>query len=745
MKYKFSDLKQNFQKKIFSLLCLTGIVLLPFCNYKNDEQSFGINKIESYRATWWHLPYSTGKSGDWGRPDYGVINISNGEYTIRHAIMEGRPLGDYRLPYWPIRSFVSIFDDPAELTHQSSVSLKLDNNQKVYPFRCGNQKFSHSSLNNNRIEQGFELSEIKNSDVLKVTNQGSESPILMEHLFIIERGSCDIPVFIKAINTTEKPINDVVVTVSYSQDFNWDIFGASSSKDYSDINAPVSGKAEAFFAFSSGMQKGFEFNINESCELTYQLDQEFNAWNVSVNNISVTLEPGDSLIFSYNLRIIDTPPDKITPARFISTKRLDVLKFTNLIPMEVKTAPVNTETRVTIEDVIRNIDKPKVRGLHRITGLPKALDDLALLKEWGGNLAVTQGNPEDVRQIIERGHKLGIEMFIPGTGSYNTGGPPSFDQLFSANLRPSELPDAYGQDEDHYYWYPVKATLNFEAEFGKPMSKATQEEKVTYWSRCFVNKWRKTLENIREHHPEGKIWFYMPAPSVANIDPFDYHELFFNEVSKLGDALTVLPFYYGIDYDQIEYMVRRWKNSGISRVVFLPGGPTYLKPNQFFRAITAARRGGADGACGFAFSVTESDFDDEWRWKSVMLASQANFPSPELDAYCFIEEPAELVEALAASDVFIYSPEIISDDFAEKLDELIPGKVDVLTELPKDTATKSGRLYVITGNESEYPGKGIMRMSGNLVRLNGPDETCLSNAKSLFLRFAELASAEKNN
>ena len=71
------------------------------------------------------------------------------------------------------------------------------------------------------------------------------------------------------------------------------------------------------------------------------------------------------------------------------------------------------------------------------------------------------------------------------------------------------------------------------------------------------------------------------------------------------------------------------------------------KPSQFFRVITAARRGGADGACGFSFAVAQERPEDAWQWKSVMLAAWANFPTGELEAVALLEEPAELIEVLA--------------------------------------------------------------------------------------------------
>ena len=508
------------------------------------------------------------------------------------------------------------------------------------------------------------------------------------------------------------------------------------------------------------MKKGFEFAQTYGCEISYTLENELNAWSVNIQNIPAELAPGASLVYEYNLCIIDKIPDKTSEKKIIPEKAFDKFKFTKLKPVEIKNAPVSQEGQITIKDVILNLNKPKVRGLNLRAGMSDALTDLKTLKECGCNLVVTDmATPDETRKVVRRGHEYGMEMFMPGEGSYSSGLPPSFDSFFQTNPIPEECPDAYGQDEDHYYWYPVKPTLNFETEFGKLMSEASLEEKVIYWSRCFADKWEKTLMSIRDHDPTGNIWFYMPAPSIANIDPFNFYDQFFTEISKLNNVLTVFPFYYGTDYDQIEYMVRKWKAVDVKRVVFLPMRWYMAKPGQFIRAITAARRGGADGSCGFNFAVGAEEPGQEWQWKSVMLAAQANFPTPELNACCFIEEPAELVELLAIKDIIVVSMESDIREFGQSLKSLLPGRVRVVKDLPDDHS-KSEKMYVIIGDDKKPvegmwvydigqlkkgSGKGVIQMSGNIVRLNGSDSIGLMNAEELFLRFAELAPAENKN
>ena len=755
-----------------------SLFFLSSCLHKGDLDKFestsqlietSANTIEAYRVSWWHMPISFGLSGNWARPMYGVIDIDNGQLALRHAILEGRTLGDYRLPYWPLRSFVSIYSNSAELAHQSSVRFWVNGKKKTFPFRCGDPNYRGTdaklSSRMKRIDEGFEIARIKESDVLKVTNIGSESPILMEHHFIVTKNCHDIPVFIKATNQSNQTLEEVVVEVSYNQDFNWSMFGATNTENYQQINAPASSVINSFFAYSSGMDRGFEFYQVAGGEISYTLKEELNDWEVIIKNRPTSLKPGETVRFMYTVRIIDKPIEQTRQNHIISEKELELLEFENVRPVEIKTATVNPDLRVTIHDMIRDLEKPKVRGLHRISGLPNALSDLGILQDWGGNLAIAGsqgGSVDETRQIIRRGNELGIEMLVAGKGYYASGLPPKFDHLFSAELEPIEFPDSYGQDEDHSYWYPAKPTLDFEKEFGKPMSAATIEEMVGYWSRCFVDKWRKTLTEVRSKDPDGNIWFYMPTPNLDNIDPLDYHDLFLKEVSKLGDDLTIFPFYYGEDYNQIEYMMRRWKNAGAQRVVFLPGAPTFSRPSQFIRAITAARWGGADGACGFAFSMNVADqfgfvsFDHEWRWKSVLLGSQANFPTSELNAYSLLENPAELVKALSISDLTVFSSDSGSEEFCQKLEMLIPGRVQLIHDF-SEKSPLPGQLFVIVGDELNGSpknwlndsllqdmgsNKGFLRMTNDIVRIDGLDKQGLQNAKTFFLRFAEMAKVE---
>ena len=221
--------------------------------------------------------------------------------------------------------------------------------------------------------------------------------------------------------------------------------------------------------------------------------------------------------------------------------------------------------------------------------------------------------------------------------------------------------------------------------------------------------------------------------------------------------MTVFPFYYGVDYNQPEYMMRRWKDAGASRAVFLPMIDFVTKPSHFLRAITAARRGQADGACGFHFQVGGAKPEEVWQWQSVMLGAWANFPTPDLDCYCFIEEPAELVEKLAFKDVDVVGGNAEIGDYSDHLESLLPGWVRRVTSTPE--APASGRLRVVVGGpdslacESDWPydlreqspglGKGVIQMQGDTVSLCGTDRQGIENAKKWFLRWAGLAKSER--
>ena len=276
------------------------------------------------------------------------------------------------------------------------------------------------------------------------------------------------------------------------------------------------------------------------------------------------------------------------------------------------------------------------------------------------------------------------------------------------------------------------------------MAQATHGEKVQYWARCYVDKWRAMQDAVRPHAPNAGVWFYAPFPSVAHVDPLDDYDPFLRILAGLGAKLTVFPFYYGIEYNQAEYMVRRWKDAGAERVVFLPMRDFMTKPSQFMRAVTAARRGQADGTCGFNFAVGSAPPEKQWQWKAVMMAALANFPTPELGAFCLIEEPAVLLEALAESDVSVASNSTDAAAFVARLRDRLPGEVragDAPAALTIRIDPAAGRADLPEALRAE--GKGWLELNGATVRVSGTDATGVNHALELLLRFAELAQAER--
>ena len=693
-----------------------------------------VNDVDVYRARWWGAPGSKH-----GRPIYQVARIDNGCLALRHAIVEGRPLDCYRMPYWSIRSFVSVVNGPAELPCRGHARWALGGKAAAAGFV---------------VREGFDLASTANADVLRITNRGAKAPLRLEQWHVVAKGDPAVQVLVRATNTSGQPMRDVQFQVIYDHDFNWSRLATSDGGAYKPLKAPTEGTASAFLAFSAGMRRGYELIAGDDCRLWCKLDVKLNAWRVALSRSVKEMAPGASATFRYAVRTLGRAPRRPHSPRLLATEALLALQFRTVTPAAFRTAPIKHDGRVMLPQVIASLARPKVRGLNLRAGVRQVFKDLDTLKDWGCTLVITHlGKREHTAKVIEAGHTLGMEMFLSGRGSFLKGAP-SFDVLYATPLPPAQQADSHGQDEDHYYWYATKPTRDFAADFGKPMAQATQDEMVRYWSRCFVDKWKGVLADVRKHAPRGGIWFYDPSPCVAHVDPLDHYDTFFREIATLGDALTVFPFYYGIEYSQAEYMMRRWKDAGVHRAVFLPMRGFMSKPSQFVRAITAARRGQADGACGFSFAVGDEKPSDAWQWKAVMLASWANFPTPELGAWCFIEEPAELVEALAACDVTVVSHSTDVGAFAARLDELLPGEAKAAATAPEPLPP--GRLCIVVGGPPALPkgawpydprkagpGKGVVQMRGRTVSLCGADAAGVANAMKLLARFAELARAER--
>ena len=123
-----------------------------------------------------------------------------------------------------------------------------------------------------------------------------------------------------------------------------------------------------------------------------------------------------------------------------------------------------------------------------------------------------------------------------------------------------------------------------------------------------------------------------------------------------------------------------------------------------------------------------------------------------------MEEPAELVEKLAVSDVTIVSEKVDATDFIKRLRKLLPGKITTKDEAPKQSG--QNHLTIVIGNletlqkqnrSIQLPescwnqSKGLIQMQGSTVDLCGTDDTGVEHALTLFTRFAELARSEAEN
>ena len=576
------------RRNAWNLIIGLGIVLSAFTGYAESKIE-SVNPVEVYLAHWWGTEGSV-----MSRPDYRVSRIDNGELQIHYSICPGRMLGDMIMPYWSIKSVFSFLNAPGELAHRPYATFLEAGEEKKLNFIP---------------RSGIELAQWKGMDALKIRNRSigfpedtttdapETNPLTIENIFLMGKDNPEIPIVVRVTNTGSKPLTQIVVELNYVQNFNWSDFGITQTETYQKAEIPTDGKAHAFFAYSSGMKRGYEFLTGRHCELSYALTSEMNTWKVVVCGESERLAPGESFEFNYTLRTLKNIPEKPFSPKEVLSQRLYELPYRRIQPATYKKAPIQTDGRVMLPQVIANLEKPKIRGLNLRDGFPRCLESLDLLQTWGCNLIVTNiGDPDSTAKLIEKGHQLGMEMFMAGRGHYRTGSP-DFSSFYSKSIPVSQQPDSHGQDEDHYYWHSIQPSLDFESEFGKPMAEATHDEKVLYWGRCFADKWKKVMADIKPHTSAQEVWYYIPAPSIAFVDPLDSYDLFLRELASLGESLTVFPFYYGIEYNQAEYMIRRWKDAGAQRVAFLPMTDFLVRPSQFFRVITASRRGQADGVC----------------------------------------------------------------------------------------------------------------------------------------------------
>ena len=718
---------------LFCASAVTGYAEEPVADDLLTAPAVG---FENYLVRWWGAPGS-----EWTRPIYRIARFDTGQFRLHYGIVPGRELSNYSLPYWPIRSFLSIESFPAEITQTPSLS---------YLGEAG------------RITTGFvprsgvELAAYGNTLAVRIRNRSLATPedttlpadepdekagaLSLSQVFLLEKDATQIPVTAVLENTGSGVLADAAAVLVYEQSFSWGEFAVKRDGSWEPVEAPAAGEAEAFYAYSTGMDRAYTFFADRGSTLSYELASEFNQWRVQIASQAVDLAPGETQTFAHTVAVAAPGPGK-PPAR-----ALPPLEFTRFQPSSFKTAPVDRPSRVAILDQLVALNSPKARGLNPSSVYPQVLDDLETLRHWGGNMAITHLQvPEHTEAIVQKGHSLGMEVFVSGSGSYKDG-PPSFESYYAVSHPEDAIPDGHGQDEDHYYWSHIEPARDFASDFGKPMARAAHHERITYWARCFADKWQGVRRLIQPHAPDSDIWFYAPFPSVPYVDPIDSYAPFLRElVEQLGPGFTVFPFYYGIEYNQAEYMARAWKEAGAERAIFLPMRDFMTRPSQFIRAISAARRGGADGACGFHIAIGKAAPEDQWQWRAILLGAWANFPTADLDAISAIENPADLVEKLATPGLGI---RLESEDEAdgERLKALA---ADLPTaHIVSDTQTPGDLTIRVTGHSLltmaalQLEDRAVLELDGDLLILSGPDAAVRDRAWALLQRFAEVARDE---
>ena len=712
-------------------------------------------QFETYRVRWW------GTEGSMrGRPEYQMARADNGVLSLHYGILPGRPLADYTLPYSPIRSFLSIVHGTTELAHQVKLSYGFEEETEL-------DFVPRSGVEVAKGKDAFFFA-IRNRSVASPEDRTfrhersrkTPSPWMQEYVFQLRPGDETMEIDSISTNVGEKPMTLRDATVRYVQSFNWSVFGISEDgESYERISAPSKREGRAFFAYSKGMECGYAFVAGENCRLRCEIEKDGNRWTVAVGLPSpVSVAPKEEASFRYAVRVLAAVPENVGEVPWRHTSSHKGVERVRIQQESYKMPPVDLSRRVTMDDMFHTLSRPKMRGMNVRGSYPGLIGDMDLLRRWEGNQIILYlGDPEQTEELIEKGHSIGLEVFLAGRGGYREG-PPHFDAYYDVPRPNYAQADSHGQDEDHAYWECIPSALDFEAEFGKPMAMASQKDRVAYWGRCFAKKWRGVFDAVRPHAPQGGIWFYAPMPGVTHVDPLDYYDTFFQEIAALGPHLTVFPFYYGAEYRHIEYMVRRWKDADVARVVFLPMRDFLRQPSQYVRAISAARKGASDGACGFHFGVTSAVDEDQWQWRSVLLAAQANFPTLELKAYSLMEEPAQLVEALACMSVDVVEEE--RGEFSERLSSLksrLPHEVRAVSR--DDPAKSQDRLMVevVPWDACREPclkwidhhckgeGKGALQMRQGKVLVMGCNAEGLSHAWDLLLRFSELAQAEWKN
>jgi len=685
-------------------------------------------EVDCYKVRWWGSP-----GAPFSRPDLSVFEIRNPLVRVRIGLVEGRPLDDYTLPYWPIRSFVSVVNTPAELAQAVTASWTQGGEASQTPLVPGRRENSHRLDPSSRYPVLWIHSRAGREVVARLDNSPNDQPLFLELFLRVLRDSPTVQMSLRGTNRSDSVLKAVSISASFHGRFNWGRFAACGT-EYRSLDRICSGSARGFFAFSEGMGRGYELHCSEP--LRYR--GEMAAWTVKAGSIPSTLRPGEGVSLTYTLRPSNHPTPRAPEAVELGGEWTRNLTFSPLRPSKYRSPPTGG-TQVPHGEALKDLGSEKIRGLNLRDPPEDVIPNIRTARDWGCNLVILDpGIGDQISPATREAHRLGMKLYVSGGGGYTAD--PSFDHI--GRLEDGDAPDSFGQDEDHYYWYGIQQTRNFQAEFGKPADRATQEERARFWGLCFADKWRRILRRARSYRENPGVWFYTPCPSIANFDPLDFYDEFLREVARLGERLTVFPFYYGVDPRQAGYMIRRWRRAGARRVALLLMRGFLSRPSQYFELTEAARRAGADGVCGFNFFI-EDDASRDWEWRSLLLSAQASFPTEEMDAYVVCEEPARLLRLLADSEIpDMLSPSDASLDSEEDESREAAGFVDdatyvVETGRPQDPTV----LSLLRRSRS---GRGVVSLRGGKIRISALEPTGLRRAGLLLRRLCHLARIERD-
>ena len=165
------------------------------------------------------------------------------------------------------------------------------------------------------------------------------------------------------------------------------------------------------------MQRGYEIVPGEGATLSFSLSEELNEWLVKVSKKVSEISPGQSVSFRYVIRVLDRIPSEPGNTAILDTETLLEAPFRDVEAVVYKPAPVKSEGRVMLPQVIADLGRPKTRGITLGAKVPEVYDDMRVLRDWGCNLGITGiRRATQTWDLIELGHELGMEIFAAGQG-----------------------------------------------------------------------------------------------------------------------------------------------------------------------------------------------------------------------------------------------------------------------------------------------------------------------------------------